>query len=164
MKKTFLTLALVTVCIAVCFAAIAGIAGKWEGKLKTETGEIYPLLYNFQIDGDKLTGTAKTPKGDMPIEDGKITGDSFKFTVSIEDIHIAHTGKFYGDSVGVDIEANGSKVHSTLKRCPLPLKGSLMRYSHSCLTINCYNKLTKSSQSKKINSSCYIYLNQNSHL
>ncbi len=120
MKKTFLTLALVTVCIAVCFAAIAGIAGKWEGKLETETGEVYPLLYNFQIDGDKLTGTAKTPKGDMPIEDGKITGDSFKFTVSIEDIHIAHTGKFYGDSVGVDIEANGSKVHSTLKRAQQP--------------------------------------------
>lgn len=116
MKKSFLTLALVTFCFVAGFAAIAGIAGKWEGKLETETGEVYPLLYNFQIDGDKLTGTAKTPKGDMPIEDGKITGNDFKFTVSIEDIHIAHTGKFYGDSVGVDIEANGSKTHTTLKR------------------------------------------------
>jgi cytochrome c biogenesis protein ResB len=113
MKKTFLTLALVTFCVAACFAALTGITGKWEGKLETETGEVYPLLYD-----DKLTGTAKTPKGDMPIEDGKITGNDFKFTVSIEDIHIAHTGKFYGDSVGVDIEANGSKVHSTLKRSP----------------------------------------------
>ncbi|AYL94114.1 glycoside hydrolase [Mucilaginibacter celer] len=118
MKKAFLTIALLTTFVAICVAAINGFAGKWEGKLETETGEVYPLLYNFQIDGDKLTGTAKTPKGDMPIEEGKITGNDFKFTVSIEDIHIAHTGKFYGDSVGVDIEFNGSKAHSTLKRCP----------------------------------------------
>lgn len=116
MKKIFLTLALVTACLLTCFASIAGFAGKWEGKLETETGEVYPLLYNFRVDGDKLSGTAKTPKGDMPIENGKITGEAFKFTVSIGDIEIAHTGKFYGDSVGVDIEANGTKAHSTLKR------------------------------------------------
>ena len=99
MKKTFLTLALVTVCIAVCFAAIAGIVGKWEGKLETETGEVYPLLYNFQIDGDKLTGTAKTPKGDMPIEDGKITGTyataEFTFERLMQDCCICQPAAFW---------------------------------------------------------------------
>jgi hypothetical protein len=29
---------------------------------------------------------------------------------------IPHTGKFYGDSTTVDLEVNGAKVHSVLKR------------------------------------------------
>lgn len=116
MKRTFLTTALLICCFLASFAAIADFSGMWTGTLKTDTGEVYPLLYNFKVDGDKLTGTAKTPKGDLPIDDGKITGTDFKFTVTLGDVEIEHTGKFYDDSVSVDIAADGAKAHTTLLR------------------------------------------------
>ncbi|HMG07952.1 MAG TPA: hypothetical protein VK609_05540 [Mucilaginibacter sp.] len=116
MKRKFLTTALLVCCFLASFATIADFSGMWTGILKTGTGEVYPLQYNFKIDGDKLTGTAKTPKGDLPIDDGKVTGTDFKFTVMLGDMEIEHTGKFYDDSVGVDIAANGTKAHTTLLR------------------------------------------------
>lgn len=116
MKRTFLTTILLICCFLTDFAAIADFSGMWTGTLKTDTGEVYPLLYNFKVEGDKLTGTAKTPKGELPIDDGKITGTDFKFTVVLGDMEIEHTGKFYGDSVGVDIALGDNKAHTTLLR------------------------------------------------
>lgn len=114
--KKFILLAFLSAFCLVSFTSIINLNGKWEGVLKTEQGSEYPLLYNFKIDGDQLTGTAKTPKGDMPINDGKITGDTFTFNVVIGNMEIDHTGKFYGDSVGVDLSLGDIKSHATLKR------------------------------------------------
>ena len=112
---------LITTCLFICcfFAATPTserMSGKWTGLLKTDQGEEYALLYNFKIDGDTLTGTAKTPKGILPIYDGKVSGDSFTFDVVINHLEIDHSGKFYGDSVGVDISLGDQKAHATLKR------------------------------------------------
>ncbi|HVW98301.1 MAG TPA: hypothetical protein VHA56_20210 [Mucilaginibacter sp.] len=96
------------------FATIEGMNGKWTGLLKTDQGDEYPLLYNFKINGNQLTGTAKTPKGDKPIYDGVINGNTFSFYVLIGDMEIDHSGKFYGDSVGVDISLGDIKSHATL--------------------------------------------------
>ena len=96
------------------FATIGGMNGKWSGLLKTDQGDEYPLLYNFKIDGNKLTGTAQTPKGDMPIDEGKVTGDHFTFIVIVNKMEIEHRGKFYGDSVGVDLSLGDAKSHVTL--------------------------------------------------
>ena len=70
----------------------------------------------LKLHGNELTGTAKTPKGDMPINDGKITGNQFTFNVIISNMEIDHQGKFYGDSVGVDISLGDARSHATLKR------------------------------------------------
>jgi len=111
--KIILT-ALLLCCFFVSFAAIGSLNGKWSGLLKTEQGDEYPLLYNFQSDGVHLTGTAKTPKGDMPINDGKISGNTFSFVVIVNNMEIEHHGKFYGDSVGVDLSLGDIKSHVTL--------------------------------------------------
>jgi hypothetical protein len=116
MKKKIIVTALLLCCFLVGFATITNLTGKWTGLLKTDQGDEYPLLYNFKIDGDQLTGTAKTPKGDMPINDGKIEGNKFTFNVIVNNMEIDHSGKFYGDSVGVDISLGDVKSHATLKR------------------------------------------------
>lgn len=115
MKRKIFTTALLVSCFMVCLAAIADLNGKWAGKVEIG-GTEYPLLYNFKIDGDKLTGTALTPDGDVPLNNGKITGADFSFSVSTGGMDIPHTGKFYGDSTTVDLDVNGSKAHSVLKR------------------------------------------------
>ena len=116
MKRKLFVTAVLLCCFFVGSATIANLNGKWNGLLKTDQGDQYPLLYKFRIDGDHLTGTAKTPKGDMPINDGKITGSSFTFNVVVAGMEVDHSGKFYGDSVGVDIRVGDAKSHATLKR------------------------------------------------
>jgi hypothetical protein len=116
MKKKIITTALLLCCFFAGIAGIANLNDKWTGVLKTDQGDEYPLLYDFKLDGSQLSGTAKTPKGDVEINDGIITGDRFTFNVVIAGMEFEHSGKFYGDSVGVDISLGKIKSHATLKR------------------------------------------------
>ena len=115
MKGIFIT-AIISVCVLLCSPSIENLNGKWTGTLKTDQGSEYPLLYSFKIDGDQLTGMAKTPKGDMPINDGKIDGDTFTFNVIVGKMEIDHSCKFYGDSVSVNLTLGNLKAHTSLKR------------------------------------------------
>jgi hypothetical protein len=115
MKKKIFTTALLVSCFMICLAAIADLSGKWAGKVDVQ-GTEYPLLYDFKIDGEKLTGTALTPDGNVDITNGKINGADFSFNVATSGMDIAHTGKVYADSVTIDLDINGTKLHSVLKR------------------------------------------------
>jgi len=116
--KLITTVAIMFSCI-VCLAAIAGdLNGKWVGSLKTPDGNEFPLSYVFKVDGDKLTGTAAGPEGEIPITAGKINGSDFTFNLSINGADIAHTCKYYseGDSISLNVDFNGAKMHAQLKR------------------------------------------------
>lgn len=116
MKKMFSLSLMLLGCIFVCFAATANLNGQWYGTLKTDDGIDYPLTYNFKIDGDKLTGTAKGPNGDLLIRDGELHGSTFSFSVTLNKMQILHTGKFYADSVSLDLECQDKEAHTVLKR------------------------------------------------
>lgn len=118
-NKVLITLTLVC-CFMVCLAAtIADLSGKWIGTVRTPDGNDIQLHYVFKVDGDKLTGTGQGDGDPDPITDGKISGDDITFKVAnAEGKVFPHTGKYYaeGDSIGMDIEVDGAKFHSTLKR------------------------------------------------
>jgi len=114
-KRIFTTLALAC-CFMICLAVVADLSGKWTGIIKIPDGNDIPVTYNFKTDGDKLTGTAGSPEGQGTIDSGKISGNNFSFKVTIGDKTYPHTGKFYADSCGLDIEAEGQKFHVTVKR------------------------------------------------
>jgi hypothetical protein len=117
-RKIFTTIALVC-CVMVCFAIAGDLAGKWSGSITTPDGNQVPLSYTFKTDSGKLTGIASSPQGDVPISDGKlISATDFTFSLSFNGTDIKHTGKFYpdADSIGMDIDFNGQKFHTTLKR------------------------------------------------
>ncbi|SDS39775.1 hypothetical protein SAMN05216490_1081 [Mucilaginibacter mallensis] len=116
MKKMFFLSAMFICSIAVCLAATVSLNGSWYGTLKTDDGTEYPLQYNFKVDGDKLTGTAKGPHGDLPILDGKVNGNDFSFSVTLEKMYLEHSGKIYPDSISLNIEAGDNKAHTVLKR------------------------------------------------
>lgn len=119
MKRKIFTTAALVCCFMVCFAMVADLAGKWTGTIKTPDGQEFPLTYTFKTDSGKLTGIASSPQGDVPITDGKlISATDFTFSVAVNGDDIKHTGKFYpdADSVGMDIDFNGMKLHATLKR------------------------------------------------
>jgi len=119
MKRKIFTTAALLCCMMVCFAIAANLAGKWTGTLKTPDGGEFPLTYTFKTDSGKLTGIASSPQGDVAITDGKlISATDFTFNLSVNGTDLKHTGKFYpdADSIGMDIDFMGYKMHATLKR------------------------------------------------
>lgn len=116
MSKKFLTTALLVVAsVVVCLAIAADLTGKWGGSFKTPQGD-FPVKYTFKVDGDKLTGSADSDQGSLPISDGKINGNDFTFSLDFNGTAIKNTGKFYGDSVVIDAAINGTSLHGVLKR------------------------------------------------
>jgi len=116
MKKLFSLSLMLLCCIFVCFAASASLNGEWHGTLKIDDGTEYPLKYDFKVDGNKLTGIAKGPTGDLPIINGELHGSEFTFTVTLQKMQLLHTGKFYPDSVSLDIECQDKQAHAVLMR------------------------------------------------
>lgn len=119
MKRKILTAALLFTTALACFAAITDLTGKWKGTIITADGNEVPLTYIFKVDGDKLDGVIQTPQEDLKIYDGKITSDKeFTFKVDVSGEPVVSKGKYYGDSVIVDANLSGDKLHSKLLRIP----------------------------------------------
>lgn len=118
MKRKFLNPIALLCCFLFVIALVADPNGKWTGVIKVPNGGDLNVSYNFKVDGDKLTGTAESPSGEVTIEKGKINGDKFSFSVNVDGTDYPHTGKFYADSCGLDIDFGGLKVHTTLVRPP----------------------------------------------
>jgi hypothetical protein len=117
MKRRIFTTAALVCCFMVCLAVIADLSGKWSGILRTPDGNDLKIIYVFKVDGDKLTGTAQGDGDATPIDSGKIIGNDFTFSVkNPEGMIFKHSGKYYGDSVSMNIEFNDNKLHATLKR------------------------------------------------
>jgi hypothetical protein len=118
MKTRTLTTALLVLCsFVVCFATAAGLNGKWTGSVKINREDELDLVYNFKVNGDKLTGSVESPSGDeLEIADGIISNNEFAFTVKAGKYTIYHTGKYYTDSVTVSANVEGKALRATLKR------------------------------------------------
>jgi len=115
-RKAFMTTALVC-CFMICLAAIADLNGKWRGSVTAPDGSEIQLTYNFKVDGDKLTGSAESDGREVKIDSGIVKGNDLKFSVTnTEGIVIPHEGKYYDDSVSMNINFQGTKFHTTLKR------------------------------------------------
>ena len=116
-RKLFITAALLC-SVAVAFAAFADLNGNWAGNLTAPDGNEYPLNYTFKTDADKLTGTSQSPQGTVDITDGKIRGDSLSFAIDVNGVKVLNTGKYFsvGDSISLNVDYQGMKFHTTLKR------------------------------------------------
>ena len=76
------TLALMLL-LAAAPAFAADIDGKWTGSLDGPGGPLQ-VNYTFKADGDKLTGATTGPNGDVPITNGKITGNKLSFQLTLD--------------------------------------------------------------------------------
>ncbi|MDQ6901606.1 MAG: glycoside hydrolase [Bacteroidota bacterium] len=117
MKSKLFTMSALFACIIVLIAAaIADLNGRWKGTIKVPDGSEIQAVYNFKVDGDKLTGTAESPSGVVAIDSGKVAGNSFSFQVTVDGNDYNHKGIMYDDSCGVDIDFGGQLVHTTIMR------------------------------------------------
>lgn len=83
-------------------ALAADITGQWEATFDTQIGRQH-YVYTFKVDGERLTGTARSDSATNPIVDGKIRGDNVSFVENIvfqgERISIIYVGKIKQDEI-----------------------------------------------------------------
>ena len=88
---------------------------RWEGTVSGPNGD-FQLVFNFHVDGSKLTGTVETPNGENPISDGKVDGDHLSFKTPFNDNDINHEGTVSGDTIDLKVEGPWGESDVTLKR------------------------------------------------
>jgi len=118
-RKMLIVLALVCCAIAGLAAVFADVNGKWTGTFSGPDGNPIDVTYTLKADGDNLTGEAVAQGITLKLDSGKINGDDFKFSITnTQGIVIPHVGKYIsqGDSISMNVDYQGFKMHSTLKR------------------------------------------------
>jgi hypothetical protein len=83
-------------------AYAADISGQWTATFNTQVGEQH-YVYTFKVDGEKLTGTAKSDNGTSDIQNGVVKGDDVSFVENLDyqgqKLVITYTGKVSGDEI-----------------------------------------------------------------
>jgi hypothetical protein len=115
MKRKISMTVLLFAFVTVCFAAVVGLAGKWKGSLTDPNGNNHDFHLVFNTgDGDKLTGTAQAEGPPLTINNGKISGNNFTFSVTDDDGNVIPVdGKYIptGDSISLNFTENGATFH-----------------------------------------------------
>jgi len=82
-----------------CYTAFAqnAIDGNWKGSRETPNGT-FEVNYTFKVEGNVVTGTWKTQFGEAKLEDGKIDGKKFSYTISLNDVKVSSTAELINDN------------------------------------------------------------------
>ena len=73
------------------------IDGNWKGTRETPNGT-FEVNYTFKVEGSQLTGTWKTQFGEAKLENGKVDGKKFSYSISFNDRKIEYTGEVINDN------------------------------------------------------------------
>ena len=73
------------------------IDGNWKGTRETPNGT-FEVTYTFKVEGNVVTGTWKTQFGEAKLEDGKIDGKKFTYTISFNDVKLTSTAELINDN------------------------------------------------------------------
>ena len=107
--KKILPVILFVLMASSCFAA--GIDGTWKAKMQGGNGDM-ELTFVFKMVGEKLTGTMKSPNGDIEITNTKIDGKEFSFDISFNDTTIKHKCTLNDDDT-ISMKAEGTPMGDT---------------------------------------------------
>jgi hypothetical protein len=84
------------------FAFAADVTGKWTSTFESGIGE-QTYTFTFKLDGEKLTGTAKSATAETAITEGVVKGDDISFVEPLEfdgqPLRIEYKGKIAGDEM-----------------------------------------------------------------
>lgn len=100
MQRFAISVACILAAAALLFAA--DVSGKWTASFETQIG-VQNYTYEFKVDGEKLTGTAKSQFGQGAIAEGTVKGDQISFVENLDfqgqPIKISYTGTIAGDEI-----------------------------------------------------------------
>ena len=92
------------------------LAGKWEGKITRQDGQEMKLTFTFKVEGEKLSGTVESPRGELEIKDGKAKDGELSFSVPIGDNTIDYQGKLDDGKIKMKSKGPMGERELTLSR------------------------------------------------
>jgi hypothetical protein len=106
-----------------CFSFVAAaqsVDGKWTAEVPGRNGT-QTQTFTFKTSGDKVEGSQTTQRGDTPITDGKLAGDTLTFTIvrnfNGNEFKSSYTGKVKADSIDFTVDnGRGNPVTFTAKK------------------------------------------------
>ncbi|MGB9605550.1 MAG: hypothetical protein ACP5U2_15705 [Bryobacteraceae bacterium] len=109
-----------TVLMLAAMLLAADVTGKWKAEFQTPDGQTRTSIFTFNVEGDKLTGTVSSPRGEATIQEGKVSGDEISFVVVREfggnEVRIHYKGKVSGDQLKLTVEFGDRSFEMTAKR------------------------------------------------
>ncbi len=108
------TVVLLTIVFGLAVLAVAAdVSGQWVAQVPGRGGDPTETTFNFKVDGSTLTGSVATPRGERPIENGKVSGDEISFTQTFEfggnTMKILYKGKLAGDEIKFTRQREGGE-------------------------------------------------------
>ena len=115
LKKITFSLAIILTCGLIAMAADL-ISGRWDGKLLIGSDET-AITYNLKANGNAVTGNIASSQGELPIIEGKITGDnSLTFKIDYNGTVIPHEGKISGDTLKIKLTIENNVIQGNFFR------------------------------------------------
>jgi hypothetical protein len=101
-------------------AYAADVDGTWNGIIQGPMGDV-PLTFKFKADGAKLTGSTLGFDGaEVPIQDGKIDGNTITFSVTFDfggmPFMLSYKGIVSPDEIKMSGDAFGMPFEFVLKK------------------------------------------------
>jgi len=90
--------------VSVSLLLAADFSGEWTAAIQTEVG-VQNYTFTFKVDGEKLTGRAKSAfaNADTEISEGVVKGDDITFVENLNyegmPLRIVYKGKIAGDEI-----------------------------------------------------------------
>ncbi len=111
---------LLSALLAAATMLAAEVTGKWKASFTTPNGETRESTFDLKAEGDKLTGTVSSTRGETAISDGKVDGAKLSFAVvrnfQGNEIKMQYKGTVSGDEMQLTIDFNGNEFPMTAKR------------------------------------------------
>jgi hypothetical protein len=112
MRKLNLTFLVVVACLFALAASAADVSGTYVAQVPGRNGTM-ETTFKLKADGDKLTGTVVTQRGEAEIKDGKVAGDTISFSQTFErggnSMTILYKGKVEGNEIKFTREVQGGQ-------------------------------------------------------
>ena len=97
--------------LLVAMAAAADISGKWTGDVPGRGGDTTSATFTFKVEGEQLTGSMTGPQGDIPLQEGKVSGSQVSFSTTLDfggnSVKILYKGTVNGDQIKMTRQREG---------------------------------------------------------
>jgi hypothetical protein len=107
--------------LAVCtlFALVAlaaDVSGNWKLVMRAPNGETIDGRLTLKAEGQMLTGTIAGPKGEAPIQDGRVEGDTITFKIVRNERANQYTGEVKGNTMKLVVKDGDREATITATR------------------------------------------------
>lgn len=114
MRRANWTVLLTLLALAGLAALAADVTGKWKAEMPGPGGATREVTFTFKVEGDKLTGSMSTPRGEREITEGKVSGEEISFVMVMPgreggQVKILYRGKVAGDEIKFTSQREGAE-------------------------------------------------------